>query len=116
MQVPISHDEMKDTQYQYTLLNPHTNRECHIYAKVVSKGVRDYIRRMNLSFAHYKRLKENLEKGVVKKISVRQAHLKSSNHKINTTSVRKIALSPTDIKRYLVNAVDTLPFGHHKTY
>lgn len=64
MQVPVTHEEMKDTQYQYTLFNPHNQISCHIYAKVVAKGVRDYIRRMNLSFAHYKQLMKNLRKAL----------------------------------------------------
>lgn len=40
--------------------------------------------------------------------------LRSYNHVIHTIEQRKIGLSNCDSKRYLIDAIDSLPFGHYK--
>ena len=37
----------------------------------------------------------------------------SKNLKLYTVELKKTALSPYDDKRYLVNNIDTLPYGHY---
>ena len=82
--------------------------------KIVAKGVRDYIQKNHLSFSHYKYLLKTLMKGIAKRIYVRQTQIKSEHHKISTSSIRKIALSICDTKRFYIDAVHSLPFGHFR--
>lgn len=111
IQIPVSSKKMKDTQFLRCIKNAELG-DRYVYEKIVAKGVRDSIRELNLSFSDYKFILKKMKKGSVKKLQVRQLHMKSKKHKIHTASVRKVALSATDTKRYLLNAIDTLPFGH----
>lgn len=86
-----------------------------LYMKIVAKGVREYIQEKYISFSHFKSLLNTLKKGEAMQLHVRQTQMQSNNHNISNQSVRKVALSVCDTKRYLINAIVTLPFGHKDT-
>ena len=114
LQVPVTAKPLEGTQLLKTIKIP-TLPDTHIYMKIVAKGVRDYIQRNHLSFYHYKYLLKQLMNGVAEKIDVRQTQIKSKKHTISTTSTRKIALSICDTKRFYIDAIHSLPFGHFRT-
>ena len=111
MEVPVTTKELKGTTFVRSVRDLHLG-ERNLYQKNIAKGVKDFIRQHNLTFSHYLKLMNSLQKNSAKKLEVRQLHMKATDHTIHTSSVRKVALSATDIKRYLLNAVETLPFGH----
>jgi len=41
---------------------------------------------------------------------------KTNNHLVKTVNITKQALTSYDNKRYYLNMIDSLPFGHYKTY
>ena len=112
IEVPVSSKPLKGTRYHQTIRNVTNGLERNIYEKVVAKDVKNNIRLNNITFNHYRKLQKKLQKGKIKRITVRQAHLKSKNHEIKTISVKKVPLSANDTKRYLLNEIETLPFGH----
>ena len=111
IQIPVTSKPLKNTQF-YKLIKDPISGDRVLYMKIVAKGIRDYVRKKHISFSHYKRLLKKLKKGEVKRLSIRQTQIRSNNHKLSTQSVRKVALSACDTKRYLVDAINTLPFGH----
>ena len=113
VQVPVTATPLDGTQLMKIIKIPHLP-DTHIYMKIVAKGVRDYIQKNHLSFSHYKYLLKTLMKGIAKRIYVRQTQIKSEHHKISTSSIRKIALSICDTKRFYIDAVHSLPFGHFR--
>ena len=115
IQVPVSAKPLQGTIFSRNIFNPKTGITCRVFEKVVEKGIKENIKKANFRFKHYKRLLDHMKKGKVLKISVRQVQFKSKKHQIHTESVRKVALSATDTKRYLVDHINTLPFGHFET-
>ena len=111
MEVPVSTKELKGTTFIRSVRDSLLG-ERKLFQKNIAKGVKDFIRNHNLTFADYWSVINALRKNCVKKLEVRQLHMKSTDHTIHTSSVRKVALSATDVKRYLLNAIETLPFGH----
>ena len=69
----------------------------------------------HISFSHYKNLLYKLKEGDVERLRIRQTQINSKSHSITTQSVRKVALSACVTKIYLLDAFNTLPFGHFKT-
>jgi len=41
---------------------------------------------------------------------------KTNKHLVKTVNITKQALTSYDNKRYYLNMIDSLPFGHYKTY
>ena len=37
------------------------------------------------------------------------------NHQMNSTTINKLSLNPLDDKRYYINSIDSLPYGHYLT-
>ena len=103
VQVPVSSKPLKDTQLFKIIKNP-PFPDTKIYMKIVAKGVREYIQQ------------NHLMRGESTKIVVRQTQIKSKKHCISTQSIRKIALSICDTKRFYIDPVNSLPFGHYRTY
>ena len=114
IQVPVTAKPLKDTQIYQIIKNP-SFPDTTIYMKIVAKGVREYIQRNHLSFSHYMLLLKRLQKGEVTYLNVRQTQIKSKKHCISTSSVRKVALSICDTKRFYIDPIRSLPFGHFKT-
>ena len=115
VQVPVSSKPLKNTQLLKIIKNP-PFPDVKIYMKIVAKGVREYIQQNHLSFEHYMHLLRRLMKGESSKIIVRQTQITSKKHCISTQSIRKIALSICDTKRFYIDPVHSLPFGHYRTY
>jgi hypothetical protein len=74
-----------------------------------AKGVKSYVVKKHLKFAHYVDcLNENLIKSGIQNL------IRSKLHKLYTINQCKILLSPKDDKRYIEsNGIDTLPWGHY---
>ena len=74
------------------------------------KGISKSVVKNNIRFEHYKScLFKN------SKTSVYVDAIRSSNHDLHTVRQRKVALSFYDDKRYLLNNVKSVPFGHYST-
>ena len=114
IQLPVTAKPIDNTQF-YKLIKDPCFGDRVLYMKIVAKGVREYVQEKHISFTHYINLLKKLESGEVKKVTVRQTQIRSKDHNLSTQSVRKVALSACDTKRYLVDAINTLPFGHFKT-
>jgi hypothetical protein len=73
-----------------------------------AKGVKNNVIARTITFDDYTRcLKDEIE------LTRRQACIRSKLHEIYTVSVKKIALSPYDDKRYIIpDKTETLPWGH----
>ena len=72
-----------------------------------AKGVKKYITQ-RLHLEDYK----NALKG--DEASHEMNYIRSYKHQLNTVSVQKTTISPFDTKRYLLNSIDTLFYGHYK--
>ena len=74
-----------------------------------AKGVKKNVIEKNLKLEQYKHVlfqNEQLEHEF--------RNIKSEKHKVFTSHEKKISLSPFDDKRYLLNNVQSLPYGHYK--
>ena len=74
----------------------------------VAKGVKKYIIEQDLDFTDYDTC---LEQNVCMENEYKS--IQSEKHKVSTTHRTKMTLSPFDDKRYLLNMVDSLPYGHY---
>lgn len=74
-----------------------------------AKGVKDYVTKKYITFDDYLNCLNN------SKILIKQQNsIRSKNHNVYSIRQNKIALSPYDDKRHLLNnSVDTLPYGHY---
>ena len=74
-----------------------------------SKGVKSNVIKQSITFDdYYECLTEKHEK------RREQCNIRSKLHVVQTIRQSKIALSPFDTKRYLIDgSTDTLPWGHH---
>lgn len=74
-----------------------------------AKGVKRYVLKKEITFDDYLDCIRN--KNIIVK---NQNSIRAKNHKVFTIQQKKIALSPFDNKRYILeNNVDTLPWGHY---
>ena len=71
------------------------------------KGVGRAAVKHELLFQHYKRCLLHQEKKSVEVMAIR-----SSLHRVNTICQRKVALASYDDKRYMLDSVCSLPYGH----
>lgn len=75
-----------------------------------AKGVKKCVLKKEITFADYVDCLMNK-----KTIARTQRTFRTKNHIVFTIAQKKIALSPFDDKRYILeNNIDTLPWGHHK--
>ena len=73
-----------------------------------AKGVKKYIIENSLRLEDYENC---LKKNQVKENKFRT--IRSQAHKVTTSLMKKVSLSPFDDKRFLLNAVKSLPYGHY---
>lgn len=75
-----------------------------------AKGVKKYVLKNSIGFNNYLNcIKNNTI------VSCVQNSIRSKLHQVFTITQKKIALSPFDNKRFILeNNVDTLPWGHYK--
>ena len=71
-----------------------------------AKGVKRYVIKSKLSFADYFRCLKDVEK-----MEHEFKTIVSKNHQLKMESKSKVSLSPYDNKRYLLNAVESVPYG-----
>ena len=88
-----------------------------IVEKVAGKGIKECVRDANLSYEkHFECLNKAFLKSVVdsnRKTIVKQNIIRSHEHKLQTISMSKVALSAFDIKRKIDrNNITTRPFGY----
>jgi hypothetical protein len=76
-------------------------------AKKKLKGVKSYAVKMKLTFKDYL---DCLYNGIEKYTSFH--HIRSQKHVLYTMESNKKSLSPHDDKRYIVDGINTLPYGH----
>lgn len=78
------------------------------------KGVKKYIVNKSIHFDDYKRaiFHENIYNNMIQTATMHS--IRSFKHEINTICQNKISLSSYDNKRYLLNSIESLPYGHYK--
>jgi hypothetical protein len=74
------------------------------------KGIAKATVKNNIHFDQYKQC---LEQNYTKTASV--TSIRSTKHNVYTVNQQKVALSCFDDKRYLLNNIKSLPYGHYKT-
>ena len=80
----------------------------HIHFVKKAKGVKSNVVKNTIDSSHYKECLFNL-----KEISREQCNITSKFHEVFTEKFNKLALSPFDDKRFLLqDSTDTLPWGH----
>ena len=77
--------------------------------KLTCKGVKKHKIKNELKHEHYK---ECLFDGVNKSISYHS--IQSKNHQLGTYKFNKIALTSADDKRYWIDNINSLTYGHYK--
>ena len=77
-----------------------------------AKGVSKSVIKHQISHQHYIKCLEVNEQLQITKANNIGIH--TDKQQLYTTSTSKITLSPADSKVYLVNAIETLPYGHYK--
>lgn len=75
-----------------------------------AKGVKKYVLKKSITFEHYLScVRANCT------VIRNQNSIRSKNHNVFSVTQTKIALSPMDNKRYILDGnIDTLPWGHYK--
>lgn len=75
-----------------------------------AKGVKKYVLKKSITFEHYMNcIREHCT------VIRNQNSIRSKNHNVFSIKQTKIALSPADNKRYILDGnIDTLPWGHYK--
>ena len=72
------------------------------------KGIQKCVVKRNISFDHYKSCLLNEETHLATNVS-----LQSRLHQVSTMRVRKVAMTPYDDKRYLLeDGIESLPYGY----
>jgi hypothetical protein len=74
------------------------------------KGVKTKVVDNQIRHEHYKHILHSATSHMKHKFNM----IRSKNNMLYTTSVNKISLSNTDDKRYLLNAIESVPYGHYK--
>ena len=74
----------------------------------IAKGVKDCVIRQSLNFSDYLRC---LNENEVMEHSFKS--IKSVSHDVHTFHQKKVSLSSFDDKRYLLDHIHSLPYGHH---
>ena len=88
--------------YSYVTMNNKEEKKC--------KGIRKTIVKNKIDFKNYKDCLFN--KSIIKK---EQYNIRSYNHQVFTEKQNKVALSPYDDKRYILeDQIHTLAWGHYK--
>ncbi|MFM7979730.1 MAG: hypothetical protein ACKPKO_10475, partial [Candidatus Fonsibacter sp.] len=77
--------------------------------KVTGKGFPKHTLKKHTKLDVYKRVSESSERAVVNFTS-----LKSQNHLMYTVNLTKVGLSSYDNKRYYLDAVNSLAYGHFR--
>ena len=77
--------------------------------QVVAKGVVKAVKNMHLRHQLFRRCLEQLES-----FYIRQRTIRSQRHQIETLQQCKLAVTGFDVKRYLVNGLETRALGHWK--
>ena len=74
-----------------------------------AKGVKKYVIEKDLKLQQYKKvLFENVQ------LEHEFRNIKSERHQVFTSHEKKISLSPFDDKRFLLDSVNSLPYGHYR--
>ena len=74
----------------------------------VAKGVKDSVIRQSLNFSDYLHC---LQENEIMEHSFNS--IKSISHKVHTFHQKKVSLSSFDDKRYLLDHIHSIPYGHH---
>ena len=92
----------------YSLLFDNSSTQTHTESKVV-KGVKSCVIRTSLDFNDYIRcmLEDEVMEHSFKMI-------RSVAHDVHTFEQAKVSLSPFGDKRYLLDAVHSVPYGHYR--
>jgi hypothetical protein len=76
--------------------------------KKVCKGVKRYVIKKHITFDEYKQCLMNSTQ-----TSKEMNTIRSSKHELSSISINKIALSSFDNKRYLLDSINSLSYGHY---
>ena len=92
--------------YEYCALSP----KC--YSIQTDSGFKQTLKGSSKKLSH-----EMYKQSLVQEQSHNQhiGELKSYGQDLYQVSIRRLTLTPLDIKRYYLNAIDSLSFGHYKT-
>ena len=73
-----------------------------------AKGITRAVVRDNITWEDYYRclFDDRVQSNIV-------TNIRSTNHVLNTVRTLKLSLSPFDDKRYYINSVESLPWGHY---
>ena len=73
------------------------------------KGIKSSVVEHNINFAHYKECLNSH-----KRMTAEQTLFKVTKHHVQTVVQNKISLSSYDDKRYLLNNISSLAYGHYE--
>ena len=76
--------------------------------KSTAKGVKECVKQKELRHNIYR------ETALGKQFTIKQYNFKSEKHQIYTTQTTKIGLSSFDDKRYVIDGINSLSYGHYK--
>ena len=101
-EVIVSYVGLRPKLYSYVTLSEKEEKK--------AKGVKKPVIKNQLKFEEYKECLFN--KSILRK---EQYNIRSYDHEVFTEKINKIALSPFDDKRYILeNGINTLAWGHYK--
>lgn len=96
---------IRSKMYSYLIQNDHNT---HTKAKGVNKTAQKYIKHENYKHAIFGTSNNDIQQNVT------MMNIRSVDHHIYTIKQNKISLDSSDTKRYLVDNINTLAYGHYK--
>lgn len=78
------------------------------------KGIKKSVVKKEIKFTNYYRSLMGESKAEIQQRSKFNV-IRSTNHVLHSMTVNKVGICSADDKRYLLNHIDTLAYGHYKT-